>query len=275
MVIKLKYYKYHALGNSFILINKKDNILKTPLQIKRILSTDIGIGADGLLIFDLTLNSIEFYNYDGSYANFCGNGIRAFFAYLFNHNKNIKQDFVKTSFGGTTYSGKVIKKIDDCNYYVTVKVKNNNPIIKKITYFDDDIKLIGYEIKIGVNHFVIQKEEVENYKCFEKIKNSMTLLDKIQKSSCFIETPNIDLIEKNNNKELKITTFERGVGFTSSCGSGAIASCYVDNMNNNQDKKIMNYHVISKYGKTKVKITNNNLFLTGLITFVCDGEYYE
>lgn len=274
-MIKLKYYKYHALGNSFILINKNDNILKTSMQIKRILSTDIGIGADGLLIFDLTLNSIEFYNYDGSYANFCGNGIRAYFAHLFNHNKDINQDFVKTTFGGATYSGKVIKKIDDYNYCVTVKVKNNNPIIKKITYFDEDIKLIGYEIKIGVNHFIIEKEEAENYKYFEKIKNSITLLEKIQKSSYFIETPNIDLIEKNNNKELKITTFERGVGFTSSCGSGAIASCYVNYMNNGQDKKIMNYRVISKYGKTKVKITNNNLFLTGLVTFICDGEYYE
>lgn len=271
MVIIMKYYKYHALGNSFILINKEDDILKNQEQIKKILAKDIGIGADGLLIVDQKENKIKFYNNDATEANFCGNGIRAYFAHIYKYfNKN--NNFIKTNFGNITYSGKVVKAIDDYNYHVTVKVKNNHPNLKQIKFTHELMDIIGYETKIGVNHFIIFQDE--NRYFFDKIKTDQNLLKKIQNSKLFTDVPNIDLIEKISDKDFKILTYERGVGFTSSCGSGAIVTSYVDFNLHNYEQKILTYHLFSKYGKVKVKISTNNIILTGPVTLVSKGDYY-
>lgn len=269
MVIKMKYFKYNALGNSFILINKTDSFLSDKNKIEKLLSKDIGIGADGLLIIDKINNSIEFYNSDGTKANFCGNGIRAYFAYIYKFHKEKQRDFIKINFGNVLYSGKVIKEIDEYNYQVTVKVKNKNFDIRKIKYETDEFTITGYETKIGVDHFIIFKND--NLNLFQELINNNKKLDKIQKSNLFYETPNIDLVEKVKDNEFLVKTYERGVGFTSSCGSGALACAYVCSK---IDERIKNYKIISKYGKSKVKISNSNLILTGPLTLVSIGEYF-
>lgn len=271
----MKYFKYNALGNSFILIASEDtdkSFLTDKSKIERILSTDRGIGADGLLIINHNENKIDFYNSDGSEALFCGNGIRAYFAYYYTFVNKNKNEFIKVNFGNLIYSGKVLKEIDSNNYIVTVKVKNNKPQIKEIIYDNNELKLFGYLTTIGVEHYVVMRKD--NVEIFEKLQKNENLLQQIQLSTMFSDVPNIDLVDNIDETNIKLSTYERGVGYTASCGSGSIAAAYVSSATNEEKNNKNNYKILTKYGKNRVSISNSNFILTGTITLVAVGEYY-
>lgn len=271
----MKYFKYNALGNSFILVMSEDidkSFLIDKSKIKKMLSVDRGIGADGLLVINHRENKINFYNSDGSEALFCGNGIRAYFAYCHNYINKNKNEFIKVNFGNLVYSGKVLKEIDDYNYIVTLKVKNNKPQIKEIIYDNDGLRIAGYLTTIGVEHYVIIQR---NNKINQFLQDNQDLLDQIQLSTIFDKVPNIDLVDNIDETNIRLVTYERGVGYTASCGSGAIAAAYVSSVVKEEENKKHNYKIITKYGKNKVSISNSNFILTGIVTLVAVGEYYE
>src|SRR5690606_40357500 len=101
--------KYQATGNDFIMFKEE---LKNPSEIAaKVCDRHFGIGADGILypsksqIADIKMN---YYNSDGSIAKMCGNGIRAFAKFVFEHG------FIKnTSFSVETLAGIKYVEIKD------------------------------------------------------------------------------------------------------------------------------------------------------------------
>lgn len=83
----MKFYKYHALGNDYLVINPQDLLFPlTPEKIKTICHRNFGIGSDGILLGPLTSETAQFalriFNPDGSEAEKSGNGLRIFSRYL-------------------------------------------------------------------------------------------------------------------------------------------------------------------------------------------------
>ena len=83
----IKFYKYHALGNDYIVVNPEE--IKQSLtseQVKKICHRHYGIGSDGILLGPLETKEFDFalkiYNPDGSVAEKSGNGLRIFSRYL-------------------------------------------------------------------------------------------------------------------------------------------------------------------------------------------------
>ncbi len=83
----LLFYKYHANGNDFILIDDRTEIL--PLHdkslIKRLCHRNLGIGADGIILFQLSMSAdarMRILNSDGSEAESCGNGLCCFTKFM-------------------------------------------------------------------------------------------------------------------------------------------------------------------------------------------------
>ena len=79
----MKFFKYHALGNDYLVIDPKD--LPAPLteaQIKVICHRNFGVGSDGILLGPLPSDRAKFalriFNPDGSEAEKSGNGLRIF-----------------------------------------------------------------------------------------------------------------------------------------------------------------------------------------------------
>ena len=83
----LKFSKYHALGNVYIVVNPEQltGDISTAM-IKNICHKNYGISSDGLLIGPLTSSVADFalriFNPDGSEAEKSGNGLRIFCRYL-------------------------------------------------------------------------------------------------------------------------------------------------------------------------------------------------
>ena len=98
----MRFYKYHALGNDYLVINSQDldsqdldsqdldsqdlTFELTPEKIQKICDRHFGIGSDGILLGGLQseseLFSLRIFNPDGSEAEKSGNGLRIFSRFL-------------------------------------------------------------------------------------------------------------------------------------------------------------------------------------------------
>ena len=109
---KIKITKMQGCGNDFVIIDYAE-YEKTGMKMdelaKKICDRNFGVGADGMIIPDLTLSGDGdevadigwyFYNSDGSTAQMCGNGMRCFAKYVYDNKLVDKKMFsVKTLAG--------------------------------------------------------------------------------------------------------------------------------------------------------------------------------
>ncbi len=158
------------------------------IDIQKISDRKKGIGADQVIVFEQINNgfTVSFFNSDASRAEMCGNGLCAI-------SKYINQSQISYFIGNKTYTGFVDKK--------TGTVSINIPRPKEI-FVENNFKVID----TGNKHIV----------CLEK---SNEFLKKINEFNIHF----IKIIDKN---AIQMETFERGVGETLSCGSGAIATAF-------------------------------------------------
>jgi len=212
--MKIKFFKYQALGNDFILI---DCLLSlTPFEdlipyFSAFCNRRLGIGADGVLAMLPSQRATAFmriFNADGSEAEMCGNGIRCVAIYLY------KNGYTKgkSKFLIETLSGlKEVVIIKDS----LVKVKMGKP-----SFYpgEVDIKLKGRVIKgfgvsLGNTHCIIE-EPLSPQEAGPLIEND----------PIFPNRTNVEFVNIKDPHTLELVVWERGVGITPACGTGACAS---------------------------------------------------
>ena len=83
------FYKYHGLGNDFVLTLDLDGAVDAyPERAVRICDRHTGIGADGWMLIRKSETcdiQMYLYNSDGSVAEMCGNGLRCFAKFVYDH----------------------------------------------------------------------------------------------------------------------------------------------------------------------------------------------
>lgn len=259
---KMKFEKYEACGNDFILIDGIiENIKLTSAQIIQICDRHIGIGADGLIIIEVSNEAnfyMNFYNSDGTKANMCGNGARA--SVLFASQLGYLSDFEPKFLAGDG-----LHTADVSNYNETKEIEisvDSNIIIKKI----ED----GYFLNTGVAHFV----KIVNDFNFDIKAEGLKISNDKQISA---SRTNVDFVVVENDCA-SIRTFEIGVeDITLSCGTGAVASAIVISKLQLINQSI-NIPIISKGGKLFISFYGNfdNLYskikLRGKVNKVFKGE---
>lgn len=101
------FYKYHGLGNDFVLTPDMDGTVETsPERARKICDRHTGIGADGwMLIRSSETCDIQMYLYnsDGSVAEMCGNGLRCFAKFVYDHKLVEKEDLTVETLAGVMH----------------------------------------------------------------------------------------------------------------------------------------------------------------------------
>lgn len=200
-------YICEACMNTFIITefeNQRNQLLKK-IQTEKI---------DGLIIYKNNPLEMKVYNRDGSVASMCGNGIRCFLLYGYE-----KGYLGKGVYDVKTKSGFIKTEIINSNPFlckVFLKPDETAPIRKEIFFIDGIIHFL-YTVNIGtLSHIIIYKNDFDKEKIIERIKC-------IKKNNL----GNISFVKLNSNKEIEVLTYERGVGYTNSCGTGNCAAFYV------------------------------------------------
>ncbi|QJC32063.1 diaminopimelate epimerase [Enterobacteriaceae endosymbiont of Donacia versicolorea] len=273
--MKIKFTKMHALSNDFIIINniKKKFFLNDQI-IKRLSDRYTGIGFDQLLLIKLSSNkNIDFhyqiFNCDGSEVEQCGNGVRCIAQYLRIKKLICKKNICLSTKNRIIYLNILNEKEVLVNMGIPLFNPQNIPFLtKKIKknykiYFQN--KFINFNVvSLGNPHCVIQVKKLEN--------TPVSLIGSfISKNKIFPEKINVIFMEYIDVTNIKLRIFERGVGETNACGSGACAAVAIG-----IKKKILSQEVkvnlIGGIIKIFWKGNNENLFMQGDANYIYDGE---
>ena len=275
--------KMHGLGNDYICINcmRDKNMLpesKLPQIVRYMCNRNFGIGADGIILIkesSIADIKMQIFNKDGTEAEMCGNGIRCFSKYIYDNKiidkKNIK---IETKAGIKIANIKVINgEVQEIEIDMgrpifedtkNINIKNNYKIPISININIDNTKFIGNYISMGNPHLVIFVNNVENIDIGK-------YGPAIENMKCFPNKINVEFVQSLGRNTLKIRTWERGVGETFACGTGACASFSIGYY-----KGICSSYVkaILKGGELKINYNkqNGHIFMSGIATKVYDGS---
>lgn len=273
------YYKYHGLGNDYIVMDPNKlgfDFNPNSKSIKSICHRNLGIGSDGILFGPIIEGKkiiFRIFNPDGSEAEKSGNGIRIFALYL------VDSGYVKENcFDLYTKGGKVTVEIID--------IKSN--LIKvsmgKYSFFSNDIpvlldqrELINQEINLLGKKEIINCVNIGNPHCVLIRHNISELLCKelgpvLENHRLFPNKTNVQFVQVLDRSNIKIEIWERGAGYTLASGTSSCAASCVAYKLSLVDQNIT---VHMQGGELNVEICPDELFLIGPVARVSHGNFTE
>jgi diaminopimelate epimerase len=230
--MKLHFTKMHGICNDFIVLDHTKSPFQLTQEIIQSLShRQLGIGFDQLLVVEnTTLKDVDFkyriFNQDGGEVEQCGNGARCF--YRFVKDKHLTK---KESIRVETKSG-VITLTEDHEHMIEVNM--GEPIFNpKLIPFISDTEKNEYSISIdlpnqkeminvavlsmGNPHAVITVEDIDKAPV-------ETLGAYLESHPLFPKRVNVGFMTIVTPHHVRLRVFERGVGETLACGTGACAA---------------------------------------------------
>lgn len=268
----------HGLGNDFIVIDGiNQNISEYSQLAIKACDRHFGVGADGMIIVERSDKAdikMIFYNGDGSQAEMCGNAMRCFAKHIYDNNIVNKEEFSVETLAGIMKPKLILEE----GKIRKVKVNIGKPIFstKLLPIITDEETFINREVEIegskhlvsfimmACPHSVIFTDNLENIDI-----NKLGPL--IENNLIFPEGTNVNfsrVIDKNN---IEVVTWERGVGQTLACGTGAAAVGVISSILNETEKRV-NIHSLG--GVAEIEVLDDFVYLTGPAELICRGEYY-
>ena len=272
----MKFYKMQGAGNDFVFVEDFNNEIKDECALAvKVCDRHFGVGADGLVIVrksDVAEAKMVIINADGSRANMCGNAIRCFGKYVFEH-KIVNT----TKFPVETGDGvKVIEIILEEEKVKYIRVYMGNPSYKAEdiplsegeTFIDSEISANGKTYRattllVGVPHTIV----------FEDDKEYVVTEDgpALEKHKLFKEGSNIDFVKVIDDTHIRVNTWERGAGDTLACGTGCSASVVVAKKLGRVDKN-KEIFVKAPGGELIIEVDGNDVYMKGSAEVVFEGN---
>ena len=226
--MQTRFTKMHGLGNDFVVLDAvRQSVRLTTDIIKRMADRNLGIGCDQVLVIEPpTDRNIDFnyriFNCDGSEVEQCGNGARCIGRYIKDQQ----------------LSGKKTLRIKTKNRVMEITTTTKNMITANMgepSFIPADIPLDSeqqndlYSIDINNSSLKIAALSVGNPHAVLQVDNIdqadvETIGSLIQKHSLFPESVNVGFMQIIDHQNLALRVYERGVGETQACGSGACAA---------------------------------------------------
>ncbi len=270
----MKYSKYHALGNDYLVIAPEDLAFElSPEKIKRVCHRNFGIGSDGILFGPLPSKDAKFglriFNPDGSEAEKSGNGLRIFSRYLWDKKIVGEEEFDINTLGGrvkacVTKSGKNVRvEMGYVSFHSdNIPVAGHSREVLEESITIDDKNFTFCAATIGNPHCVIQMPEVTP----ELVKKYGS---RLEVHPYFPNRTNVQFMKVLDRGNIQIEIWERGAGYTLASGSSSSAAAAVAHRLGLCDSSIA---VHMPGGQIAIEISNDFLItMTGAVTKVAEG----
>lgn len=273
--MSLSFTKMHGLGNDFVVIdNLAGNEDLNTARIRKMGDRHFGIGFDQMLVVEKPgSEDVEFnyriFNTDGEEVEHCGNGARCFARYVrdkgLTESRNIK---VSTSAGNLSLLVR-----DDNQVTVSMGIPTFEPA--RIP-FDAAQRQLSYELEV-------ERQKVELSACAIGNPHAVILVDDVDTAPVsrlgplienhprFPKRVNVGFLQIVDRSHARLRVYERGVGETRACGTGACAAVVVAVQKNLLDKTAI---VTLPGGELDIlwEGENHNVEMTGPCTTVFEGH---
>jgi diaminopimelate epimerase len=228
LLAELAFVKGHGSANDFILYNNEDATVEvSPAQVQALCNRRLGLGADGVIGAVRTQNIdlpginhgdatwfMDHQNADGSYAEMCGNGARVFARYLVANGLETEKEFSISTRGGV----RAVHLHPD----LTVSVEMG-PAREQSPALIAKIHLATGESFDSVGVFFPNPHAVCWVEQSVLTQLSLREIPAAEPLDAFPEGMNVEFAAITAPGEVTMRVFERGVGETQSCGTGACA----------------------------------------------------
>ncbi|MDQ3617874.1 MAG: diaminopimelate epimerase [Pseudomonadota bacterium] len=225
----MRFSKMHGAGNDFVVLDLRGGF--TPPDASRcraIAHRHTGIGCDQILTVEdarspHAVASYRIWNADGSPSQQCGNGARCIAAWLSRDGTAGDDRFELDSPAGTH----AVERFGERGYAIDMGVPQFAPARVPLSGFTQPqdeyaIDLDGETcrfgaVSIGNPHALIDVADLGTAPV-------TTLAPRLQRHTVFPESANVGFAQVLGRDHLRLRVFERGVGETLACGSGACAA---------------------------------------------------
>jgi len=252
----MRFSKWHALGNSYLVVERDDAGPLTPERARRLCDAERGIGADGVLEVAAVEGSradVTIWNPDGSTAEMSGNGTRIAARWL---SDRVGAAEVTISVGPRTVGARMLDEPDVETDVGTVEV--GAP--ETIDVHGNDVELIA--VSVGNPHAVVRCEEPAR-------EVLLRLGPLIETHARFPGRTNVQFVRPEGRHDVTALVWERGAGETSASGSSAVAVAAAA-VTADWSESPVTVHMPG--GDLVVRIEDGTATLTGPAELVCVGE---
>jgi len=224
---ELRFVKGHGTGNDFILIPDFEGELEiTPDQVRWLCDRHLGLGADGVIrvvrtarvpevaaMADSAEWFMDYQNADGSISEMCGNGSRVFARYLDATGLITDSPVMIATRGGL----REVSMESDLSITVDMGIPTTLAGTAVVTVGSRQLPAVG--VMIPNPHAVSFVDSLDD-------AGDLRVSPGIAPAAIFDEGANVEFVVVRGDNHIAMRVFERGVGETLSCGTGACAAAF-------------------------------------------------
>lgn len=232
----MDFTKVQSIGNDFILIEATNEEINWADLANKMCQRHYGVGADGLLLL-LSSNKADFrmriFNSDGSEAETCGNGLRCLANYVYSRSLSNSLNFTIETIAGIH---EVVIQIN--NGVTKIRIGMGVPEFSATRIplsIEPDIKYLkcgmiaNYPLAIEDTTLDLSFVSMGNPHSVCFVENNVEEFHLteygplVEKNHLFPQQTNFEIAQIIDKTNLEMRVWERGVGETLACGSGACA----------------------------------------------------
>ena len=280
----MRFAKYHGLGNDFIVVDLRSAAsaeaatVQEPGVVRALCDRQFGIGADGVLaILPATSAAarMRVLNADGSEAEMCGNGIRCVAVEL--HERGGVNE---RSIAIDTGAGRLVCDMEAGQVTVSMgpprllrgEIPMTGPAGERC--IEQPLAIAGQPthaftgVSMGNPHAIAFVGSLAEARAL-----ASSLGPVVEKHAWFLARTNVEFVAVKSARELDLVVWERGVGLTLACGTGACATVVAATLTGRVDEGAP-VRVNLPGGPRTIRVAANygNVFMTGPALRVFDGE---
>lgn len=271
----MKFWKYHGLGNDFVLSEDLDGTLEaTPQRAARLLNRHTGIGGDGWLLVrrsEVCDIAMFLYNTDGSVAEMCGNGLRCFAKHVYDHGIVKKEVFTVETLAGvmevTIATEDGVTKTVTANLGAASFDRPSIPMTgegecDRITMHALDRDFTVSACLMGVPHAVVFGTDFTDE---DVLKYGPVL----ETDPVFPRKANINFANILDDHTVEVRTWERGCGRTLACGTGSSATAVLCHRAGYTGSDV---EIRLQEGSLMIRVTDEGVIMRGPAALAFVGE---
>lgn len=221
----LPFVKMHGLGNDFVILDARRTPLKlAPAQVRAIADRHTGVGCDQLIVIEppkaaLADAFMRIRNADGGEVGACGNATRCVAAILMSE-AHSDHAIIETAAGLLDAEARGNGRIGVDMGRVSFDWRDI-PLAKAVDTLHLDLSVGALSDPVAVNvgnpHAVFFVDDLAAIRL-------ETVGPAIETDALFPERTNVNVAQVLASDRIRLRVWERGVGITRACGSGACAT---------------------------------------------------
>jgi diaminopimelate epimerase len=267
----MRYFKMNGCGNDFVIIDARSrgSLPLSQKQARAIADRKTGVGCDQVIAVERSIRGDAFmriWNADGGEVDACGNATRCV-AWLLMEEGGATSRRIETP-SGMLYAERVGDKVITVDMGSPLLRWEEIPLARPMETDRMNFSAAAYEgpgaVNMGNPHVVFFVDDVASVPI-------ETLGPKIERDPMFPEGVNVGFAEVRSPEQIRLRVWERGVGLTKACGTGACAAVVAAHRQGRTGRKV---EVLVDGGSLEIdwRAGDDRVLMTGPIELEATGE---